>query len=260
MKAVKETEKAVAINAVASFEYAPASGFTSSMVRDGGFKTLVWIPKSQIVDGNPSNWILGKKREQLFDDNNDSFRFPYIIEHSFEVRFYDADNNEVCGVKSEKEIEIEAKKSHLFRMGCVKHDALVAKAKSLGIKGVRQNLRTETLEKMIAEAEAQKSEVKEEVNDDVVVTFDEEVEVEDFTEEELDEVVDSIIERGKVEEYVIVTANVTKDNEIVIGCEVAHKMFGNGIVTAMDGETISVNFGGEIKNLMKNYSKLVRIN
>lgn len=256
MKAVRETEKAIAIKAMVYVVYAPASGFTSSLVRDKEFETLVWIPKSQLINGNPSNWILGKKKEALRDEQG--MKVPYLVRMN--VTFVDADNKEVKGEMSEYDKQREARKEEAFKKGCERHDALVEEAKALGIKGVRKNMRTETLEKMIAEAEAQKSEVKEEANDDAIVTFDEEIEVEDFTEEELDEAVNSIIERGKVEEYIIVTANVTKDNEIVIGCEVAHKMFGNGIVTAMNDETISVNFGGEIKDLVRNYSRLTRIN
>lgn len=256
MKAVKETEKAVAIKAMCYVVYAPAAGFTSSLVRDREFETLVWIPKSQLINGNPSNWILGKKKEALRDEQE--MKVPYLVR--IDVTFVDADNKEVKGEMSEYDKQREARKEEAFKKGCEKHDALVEEAKSLGIKGVRKNMRTETLEDMIAEAKKENEEVKEEANEEVVVTFDEEVEVEDFTEEDADAVVNDIIERGKVEEYVIVTANVTKDNEIVIGCEVAHKMFGNGIVTAMNGETISVNFGGETKNLMRNYSRLTRIN
>lgn len=233
MKAVKETEKAIAIKAMVYAVYAPAAGFTSSLVRDREFETLVWIPKSQLINGNPSNWILGKKKESLREEQE--MKVPYLVR--MDVAFVDADNKEVKGEMSEYDKQREARKEEAFKRGCEKHDALVEEAKALGIKGVRKNMRTETLEDMIAQAKAQKEEVKEE---DAVVTFDEEVEVEDFTEEELDEVVDSIIEGSRTEEYIIVTA-LTKDNE--------------SIVTAMNDDTISVNFGGEI-----NYSRLTRIN
>lgn len=256
MKAVRETEKAIAIKAMVCVVYAPASGFTSSLVRDREFETLVWIPKSQLINGNPSNWILGKKKEALREEQE--MRVPYLVR--IDVTFADADNKEVKGEMSEYDKEREARKEEAFKKGCEKHDALLEEAKALGIKGVRKNMRTETLEDMIAEAKRQNEEVKEEANDDVVVTFDEEVEVEDFTEEELDAIVNDIIERGKVEEYVIVTATMINEGNITIGCEVAHAMFGSGIVTAMDENTISVNFGGEIKNLMRNYSRLTRIN
>ncbi len=255
MKAVRETEKAIAIKAMVYVVYAPASGFTSSLTRDKEFETLVWIPKSQLINGNPSNWILGKKKESLREE--EEMRVPYLVRMN--VTFVDADNKEVKGEMSEYDKQREARKEEAFKKGCEKHDALVEEAKSLGIKGVRKNMRTETLEDMIAEAKKQKEEVKEEANDDAVVTFDEEVEVEDFTEEELDAVVESIIEGSKNEEYVVVTANLV-NNEIVIGCEVSHKMFGSGIVASMDENTISVNFGGEIKNLVRNYSRLTRIN
>lgn len=54
MKAIKETEKAVQINATIENDL-------TERVK----KVTVWIPKSQIRDGRPTAWILQKKREEL---------------------------------------------------------------------------------------------------------------------------------------------------------------------------------------------------
>ena len=50
-------------------EFAPYGGYTSSMIKDKTFNMKVWLPKSQIKDGKPSDWIKGKKEQDLLDDS-----------------------------------------------------------------------------------------------------------------------------------------------------------------------------------------------
>lgn len=71
LSVVKETEKAVQVEAEAYVEYVPSGmgGFTSSMIKDKTFNMKVWLPKSQIKDGKPSDWIKGKKEQDLVDDS-----------------------------------------------------------------------------------------------------------------------------------------------------------------------------------------------
>ena len=71
LSVVKETEKAVQVEAEAYVEYVPSGmgGFTSSMIKDKTFNMKVWLPKSQIKDGKPSDWIKGKKEADLVDDS-----------------------------------------------------------------------------------------------------------------------------------------------------------------------------------------------
>lgn len=69
LSVVKETEKAVQVETEAYVEFAPYGGYTSSMIKDKTFNMKVWLPKSQIKDGKPSDWIKGKKEQDLLDDS-----------------------------------------------------------------------------------------------------------------------------------------------------------------------------------------------
>lgn len=74
LSVVKETEKAVQVEAEASVEYVPdfglgGGGYTSSMIKYKTYNMKVWLPKSQIKDGKPSDWIKGKKEADLVDDS-----------------------------------------------------------------------------------------------------------------------------------------------------------------------------------------------
>lgn len=70
LSVVKETEKAVQVEAEASVAFVPDwGGFTSSQVKYKTYNMNVWLPKSQIKDGKPSDWIKGKKESDLVDDS-----------------------------------------------------------------------------------------------------------------------------------------------------------------------------------------------
>ena len=65
---VRETEKALQVEASAYVEFAPNGGFTSSMIKDRTYNMKVWLPKSQIKDGKPSDWIKSQKENDLLND------------------------------------------------------------------------------------------------------------------------------------------------------------------------------------------------
>ena len=64
----RETEKALQVETSAYVEFAPDGGFTSSLIKDRTYNMKVWIPKSQIKDGKPSDWIKSMKEKDLLDD------------------------------------------------------------------------------------------------------------------------------------------------------------------------------------------------
>lgn len=54
-------------------------------------------------------------------------------------------------------------------------------------------------------------------------------------------------------------SNGFNNSSMNIGDEVSHAQFGNGTVSAMDANTITVNFNGTEKRLMKQFTKLTKI-
>lgn len=65
MNIKKETEKAIMVEVLYYFEFAPEGSFCSSLVRSRSVSRDTWFPKSQIRDGYPSDWICGKKAEEM---------------------------------------------------------------------------------------------------------------------------------------------------------------------------------------------------
>lgn len=65
----RETEKALQVETEAYVEFAPRGGFTSSLIKDRTYNMKVWIPKSQIKDGKPSDWIKSMKENDLMEDS-----------------------------------------------------------------------------------------------------------------------------------------------------------------------------------------------
>lgn len=65
----KETEKAIQVEIVADVRYVPFGGYTSSMVKYKTFNLKIWLPKSQVKDGTPSQWITSQKEEELKNDS-----------------------------------------------------------------------------------------------------------------------------------------------------------------------------------------------
>jgi len=126
-KAIKETEKAVQVKAIIDL-YDVEKSITRT----------VWLPKSQIRNGRPTEWIIERKREDL------ALEAP-LHAGGFNIWFYDADGNEIETVE-------EARKAERFEAGCKNYDRLIQLAKDNGIKGVRVGLRRATIEQKLTAA------------------------------------------------------------------------------------------------------------
>lgn len=138
MKPIKETDKAIALN---------ASITTRKRSKENNFVELIWIPKSQIFDNKVSVWLINRKIDELRD--------CFSANTEIIIKLLDADNDEIETILTDEQAkrnqEHEAKLNHLFQMGRLKHDALYTQAKQLGIKGVRKDMKTTTIEKLISQ-------------------------------------------------------------------------------------------------------------
>ena len=65
----RETEKAIQVEIIADVEFVPNGGYTSSMVRYRTYNLKIWLPKSQVKNGVPSEWITSMKENDLKEDN-----------------------------------------------------------------------------------------------------------------------------------------------------------------------------------------------
>ena len=135
MKPIKETDKAVCVNITVH---------VYKRGKDKSYREQVWIPKSQICDDGISEWFFDK----ILQEHSDRFSKNSEVA----IMLTDADSELIYAVETEQDRLMKAKREHLFQMGRLRHDALVQQAKSLGIKGVRSNLKTTTLEYMIKTA------------------------------------------------------------------------------------------------------------
>ena len=135
MKPIKETDKAVCVNIVIHVH---------KRGKDRFYREQVWIPKSQICDDSVSEWY--------FDEIYKRYCSMVSKKSEVSIMLTDADGEFIPAIETEQDRMMKAKREHLFQMGRLKHDALVQQAKSLGIKGVRSNLKTTTLEYMIETA------------------------------------------------------------------------------------------------------------
>jgi hypothetical protein len=141
-KTIRESEKAVMINASYTVEFASSSAYCSSMVNERDGVMNIWLPKSQINEnGEISEWIANAKREEI---GQKIAGWQYVVDVN--VTFIDAEGKEI------KVTENPIKSSAKFEEGCKRHDALVEKAKAAGIKGVRKTLKSATLINMLQAA------------------------------------------------------------------------------------------------------------
>ena len=141
-----ESDKAVKVKLSMYAEYAPQGGFVSSMVRDKTINTEVWIPKSQMVKGEPTTWIMNAKATEIAE------RFTPMNGRvlSKSATFMDANNKVFKGSESAMSRKIRLEKQKKFNAGVKKHDALVAQAKAMGIKGIHSHMKSSTLQGLIA--------------------------------------------------------------------------------------------------------------
>lgn len=120
-------------------EVAPDFGYSSSMVKNKVGTLQVWIPKSQIKDGKITDWIAQNKKQEAEDFVMKKFINAKTTYSS--VHFLDKDNKPIS-------IDTSAKESAMAK-GLQKHDNLLAESKELGIKGVKINMKTSTIQKLI---------------------------------------------------------------------------------------------------------------
>ena len=102
----------------------------------------VWVPKSQLAeDGRPSEWITEQKAQEFYSSRRSSSQYSATWE--------DAKGNTFSASKSAREIESANRRTKAFEAGKQSYNALIAEARSLGIKGVRVGMKRSTIEEKI---------------------------------------------------------------------------------------------------------------
>lgn len=138
----RETEKAVEVKMYLEATIAPNGGFSSSMTRDISTGVKVWIPKTQIENGNISEWIAKNKRQELESTLLSRYNNGRIL--SSEVTFNDANGRYIKVAKTAKERAYALEKATKVANT---RDELMKQAKANGYT-VRNNLKTSTLRQM----------------------------------------------------------------------------------------------------------------
>ena len=139
-----ESDKAVKVNMNIDVTYSGTGRNGEWQDVSKQISTQTWIPKSQLQGGKPSEWIAQQKVTEAMAANNPNGRFGGMRPHASSWSFTDAKG---------KKIPVAMSKQTKARIkGAQNHDALVAQAKSMGIKGVHGKLKSSTLRKMIANA------------------------------------------------------------------------------------------------------------
>lgn len=85
MKTLKETEKAVQVEANVIMEIAPKGGFVSSLIRERSGKWTFWCPKSVVKDDVIADWFLGKKINEAREYYEDKFYNAQILTINFNL-------------------------------------------------------------------------------------------------------------------------------------------------------------------------------
>lgn len=147
---IKESDKAIMLTAHVEVNVSPEGGYTSSQSQQKIGSVDVWIPKSQIKDGMVSEWIAMQKLNEIkakmlsksvnYKDNGST------------IFFTDKNGKAVQHDNSQTEAKLSK--------GISKHDALLAEAKSLGIKGVSVTMKSATLQQKINDQKAGIAKVK----------------------------------------------------------------------------------------------------
>ena len=131
MKYFAETEKAVKLKIVVDYyNFEKTKSY------------FCWIPKTQLSEnGVPGEWISSQKAADVNE---------FMLGGSLVEGWEDADGIFYKVEKTAKELEQEAAQEARFEAGCKAYEELLAKAKALGIKGVRVGMRKATIEAKIA--------------------------------------------------------------------------------------------------------------
>lgn len=146
----KETEKAIQIEARYSASVAPKSGVASSLVRDVSGTMKIWVPKTQIENGNLSEWIARQKENEISDFITTKRYFNAQVIW-MDMKLSDATGKAVGVKKTKKEQELfdrsQARKQEAFARAKVKRDSLIEQAKANGYNA-HSRMKTSTLERM----------------------------------------------------------------------------------------------------------------
>lgn len=105
---------------------------------------MFWVPKSQLADdGRPGQWITSQKAQEFYSRQRPSSQFS--------ATWQDANGKTFSASSTAKEIAQSAQRAARFQTGVKSYNDLIAKAKSMGIKGVRSGMKRSTIEKKIRE-------------------------------------------------------------------------------------------------------------
>jgi len=85
MNKLRETEKAVQLEAKVFMEIAPKGGFVSSLIKDRQGKWTFWCPKSVIENNKIADWFLSKKIIEAQSYYEDKYYNSQIISIEFNV-------------------------------------------------------------------------------------------------------------------------------------------------------------------------------
>ena len=150
-----ETEKAVQLEMTVKANYYGTKGYKGDFVdQQKEFTQKVWIPKSQLENGKPTEWIAKQKAKEIMDYHSpikNANKWSSMKGMDWSQGTYkltDAKGKTVNTVMS----KIEKQKAAAFKKGAQTHDTLVAQAKSMGIKGAHGKMKSSTLAKMITKA------------------------------------------------------------------------------------------------------------
>lgn len=109
---------------------------------------IVWVPKSQLSeDGRPSNWITSQKAGEFYQSGRAS---------NYSATWEDAKGKKFGAGMTQREKEYAQNRQKRFEAGAKSYNDLLAKAKSMGIKGVRKGMKRSTIQRKIEEFEEKK--------------------------------------------------------------------------------------------------------
>lgn len=139
IKAVRETAKAIMIKAYVEY-----------LDTDREVEYDLWVPKSQIKDGEIADWII----DNFVRDHNLS-DFPKV--GSVRLTLLDADDKKISSFSNiteeeKKEIqEKELQKQQKFNKAVAEREAVIKFLKEKGVKGVHSRMRTSTLQEIASQ-------------------------------------------------------------------------------------------------------------
>lgn len=145
-----ESEKAIQIEVRYMANVAPKGGYVSSQVREVSGTTKVWVPKTQIENGNLSEWIASQKRGEI-EDYITSKRYMNAQVVRMNTSFNDATGKSIKVKPTKKESQFkkerEAKQKAALDKATKERTDLITQAKANGYSA-HSKMSTATLTKM----------------------------------------------------------------------------------------------------------------